>query len=82
MLSKHVAVRLAKHTWQFTSFLGKENHFYHGFLNHYDNHGHKTGHSDRAIFSGVNHYDEKGHKTGHSDCAFFGGVNHYGDDDE
>lgn len=48
-----------------------------GGYNHYDERGHKIGHSDPSIFGGYNHYDEKGHKTGHSDPNMFGGYTDY-----
>ena len=39
-----------------------------GTMNHYDNRGHKVGHSRT---------DNNGHKTSHSDRGLFGGFNHY-----
>ncbi len=48
-----------------------------GSINHYDEHGKKTGHSDPGLFGGYNHYDSEGHKTGHSSPGLFGGYNHY-----
>ena len=51
-------------------------HSYEGFFdgtNHYDNRGHKIGHSYEGLL-GTNHYDNKGHKIGESWPGFFGGT--------
>ena len=45
-----------------------------GGTNHYDNSGHKVGHSYEGFFGGTNHYDDKGHKVGESLPGFFGGM--------
>ena len=39
-------------------------------MNHYDNNGHKTGHSSPGLFGGVNTYDNNGHKKRHSEKKF------------
>ncbi len=48
-----------------------------GGYKHYDNNGHKTGHSSRRTFGGYTHYDAKGRVTGRSDPGFLGGYTHY-----
>lgn len=47
-------------------------------MNHYDNSGHKTGHSHQGFWGQTNHYDSNGHKVGESTRSFWGGTNHYG----
>jgi len=48
-----------------------------GRINHFDEHGRKTGYSDPGFFGGYKNYDAKGHRTGRSDPSFWGGYNHY-----
>ena len=48
-----------------------------GSVNHYDEHGKKTGTSVPNIFGGYNNYDAGGKKTGYSSPGLFGGYNHY-----
>ncbi len=48
-----------------------------GRVNHYDEHGQKTGYSEPGIFGGYNTYDTKGNKVGHTEPGIFGGYNHY-----
>lgn len=48
-----------------------------GRVNHYDEHGKKTGYSEPGIFGGYNTYDDKGNKIGHTEPGIFGGYNHY-----
>lgn len=48
-----------------------------GRVNHYDEHGKKTGYSDPSIFGGYDTYDTKGNKIGHTEPGIFGGYNHY-----
>ena len=48
-----------------------------GRVNHYDEHGKKTGYSEPGLFGGYNTYDTKGNKVGHTEPGIFGGYNHY-----
>lgn len=48
-----------------------------GRVDHYDEHGKKTGYSEPGIFGGYNTYDAKGNKVGHTEPGIFGGYDHY-----
>lgn len=48
-----------------------------GTVNHYDEHGRKTGSSRPGMFGGYTNYDERGRRTGNSRPKVFGGYNHY-----
>ncbi len=48
-----------------------------GRVNHYDEHGKKTGYSEPGLFGGYNTYDTRGNKVGHTEPGIFGGYNHY-----
>ena len=60
--------------------MGNKGHSERGFggrINHYDEHGKKTGYSDPGVLGVYTNYDAKGNKVGRSDPSVWGGYNHY-----